>query len=940
MKRSGESYIKHIVQVETMSGIQSSVGLVSGIDIASTVSQLIAIAARPRDALIARSERVAAEQAAITELTTAVVSLELSAKRLGGLDSIFKSVKVASSNGDLLSARSTGSPAIGSYTVTPVRKAQTNQLLSSRIADPEALLGAGSISFQSGGHVRQTVSLDSLNGGEGVDRGSIRITDRSGTNQIIDLKYAKTTTDVIDAINSATNINVRAELDGDRIKLTDNTGQTAANLSVQNVGTDTTATDLGLDGINVAAATASGNDIYYLSRQTSLDDLNNGNGVGISSSLNDLVINLADAGAALEIDLSGSATLGDVLDKINAADPTRVQAQISADGDGLEIIDLTTGAGSFSIASGPGSTAAEDLGITGAASGNTVSGTRIAAGLDTVLLSRLDGGRGLGELGELTIQDRAGNSATIDLSGAQTLDEVLAAINNASGIDVVAQLDETGVGFQLTDRSGGTGDFLIDSGADGLNTADKLKIAGKFTTNTVRSKPLNLQSVNRATRLEDYRGGVTNGSFLITDSTGAVGAVNLRVLEAETIGDVLDAINSLSIGVQAEINDEGNGIKLIDTAGGANTLTVADSGTGTAATDLGISGTAKDVAGVQTLNGTQRVNIEITDDDTLDSLIEKINTSDTGVRAARFFDGVGYRLNLISETPGAEGDIWLDSTLDLSFETVSRGQDALLQYGPEGSSASLLLSSNSDTFAELIPDVEFTINQSSTEAVTVGVERDTKAITEAVKLFVDQFNKVSEKVNEYTKFESETTSSGVSIKTGLLFGSSEALRVEQELSRLATGRFDRVGNLSSLRDIGIEYDYESETLTFDEDKFKEVLTANPNDVADFFYKSTTVDLGGDETETVETGIAVRFQEVTDKLAGIDNSVLLNRNNALQRQIEVYNDRIELKNARLEAQQTRLLKMFYKMEETLSRLQEGQTALNSIQVIPPIGSSNN
>ena len=701
----------------------------------------------------------------------------------------------------------------------------------------------------------------------------------------------------------------------------------------------TTATDLGLAGINVAADSASGSDIYYLSDATILSELNNGNGVGVSSSMRDLVISLADEGEELEIDLSGATTLGDVLDRINAADPARVQAQISADGDRLEITDLTAGAGNFAVRSGIGSTAAEDLGIVGDTTGSTtITGNRIAAGLDTVLLSRLDGGKGISDLGELSLQDRAGNQVTLDLSSAVTLDDVISSIN-ASGVQLKASINELGTGFQIVDESGGTGDLIISSGVDGLETAEKLKIAGTFTTNQVESEPLNLQSVNRSTKLADYRGGVTNGSFLIRDSDGNSAAVNLRVLEAETIGDVLDAINSLSINVQAEINDEGNGIKLIDTGSGKDTLTVSDSGNGTAAVDLGISGTAKDVDGVQTLNGTQRTTIEITDEDTLDTLIEKINNADAGVRAARFYDGVGYRLNLISETPGASGDIWLDSTLDTKFETITKGQDALLQYGPEGSSASLLLSSNSNTFGELIPDVEFTINQAANEAVDVDVERNATAITDAVGLFVEQFNNVLAKVNEYTTFESETTSDGVEVSTGLLFGSSEARRVEQDLTRLATGTFKKVGNLSNLRDLGITYDYEAEKLEFDETKFQEVLAADPEAVAEFFYKSTTIDLGNGETETTETGISVQFQKVTDRLAGIDNSVLLNRNNTLQRQIEIFNERIDLKNARLESQQTRLLTMFYKMEETLSRLQESQTALGAMQIIPPIGSDS-
>ncbi len=907
-----------------MSGIQSSIGLISGIDTDKIVRQLLQIAARPRDALVSRVQRVAQQQGAITDLTTLVIGLELAAKRLGGENSVFSSVRVKSSNAEAVSASSSGKPQIGSYSLTPVRKAQTNQLLSSRFATADTPLGAGSISFQKGGFVTQAVELDSLNGGQGVDRGKIRITDRGGNSGVVDLRYAKTTEDVIDAINQQTEVNVTAELDGDRIKLVDNTGQTAANLKVQNVGTDSTATDLGLAGIDVAANTATGSDIFSLSRNTLLSALNNGNGIDFTAGAEALSIALADEGAAVSIDLAGSKSVGDVLDRINAADPTRVQAQVSASGDSIEIIDLTTGAGTLEVSSGTGTSAAEDLGIAGTSAGSTLTGTRIAAGLDTVLLSRLNGGQGLGELGNLSITDRAGNSATIDLSSAQTLDEVLASINAASGISVTASVNKTGNGFTITDSSGGFGDLVIADDADGLTTATKLQIEGSFSANIANSEPLNLQSVSRNTKLSDFRGGVPKGSFLISDTNGATSAINLTVLGAETIGDVLDAINSLAIGVSAEINDEGNGIKLVDTAGGSGAITVAEAGNGLAAKGLGLVGTSTEVNGVQTLSGSQRTTIEIAEDDTLDSLIEKINDSDAGVRAAKFFDGVGYRLNLISETPGGAGQIWIDSTLENSFEVVAKGQDSLLQYGPPGSQASLLLSSNTDTFSEIIPDVEFTINQAGQEEVLIKVERNDTAVSEAVKLFVDQFNKITAKVNEMTKFSSTTTATGTNITTGLLFGSSEALQIEQELTRLATGTISKAGEFTNLRQIGITYSFESETLEFDETKFKEAFAEDPTAVAAFF-------------ETEDNGVSDRFQAVADRLAGVDNSILLNRNNALQRKIETFNERIDLKTERLSTYEARLRNQFFKMEETLSRIQQNQTSLGSIQYIPPVGS---
>ena len=107
--------------------------------------------------------------------------------------------------------------------------------------------------------------------------------------------------------------------------------------------------------------------------------------------------------------------------------------------------------------------------------------------------------------------------------------------------------------------------------------------------------------------------GVSATDIKITDSAGNVGAVDLNPAgnEATTLGDVIDRINALTIGVEARINDTGDGILLIDTAGGTGTLKVEDVGNTTTAKDLRILGTAvtKEIDGEpkQVIDGTARL---------------------------------------------------------------------------------------------------------------------------------------------------------------------------------------------------------------------------------------------------------------------------------------------------------------------------------------------
>ena len=327
-----------------MGQIQTSMGLITGIPILDTVDQLMAISARPRDLITARNDDLRAEQVAISQLTSLVLGVQFATDQLGEA-SIYRDKVASSSDSNVLTASVTGDPPAGLYQFTPVRTAQPHQLLSSGVGDPSEALGGGTLTLRFGGFVDDPMRLDQLNGGRGVQRGQIRIRDRSGASAVIDLRFAHTMNDVLDAINASVDINVTAAAAGDLIELTDHTSQSASNLVVEQVGTGTTAADLGLAGIDVAAAEASGQDIVQLDDQLRLAGLNDGNGVGLRTGLADLEINFADQSAALQVDLGDVATLGELLEALNTADPSRLAAAISGDGDHLELTDLTTGVG-------------------------------------------------------------------------------------------------------------------------------------------------------------------------------------------------------------------------------------------------------------------------------------------------------------------------------------------------------------------------------------------------------------------------------------------------------------------------------------------------------------------------------------------------------------------------------------------------------------------
>ena len=114
-------------------------------------------------------------------------------------------------------------------------------------------------------------------------------------------------------------------------------------------------------------------------RSTSLSVFNDGQGVEALEGLTDLSITLHDD-SSFEVDLDGCTTVGDVLDAINAAasaaygDPAPLVAGLAANGNGIELVDASTGGGRLIVESVNGSIAGDQLGLLGSVDATILTG--------------------------------------------------------------------------------------------------------------------------------------------------------------------------------------------------------------------------------------------------------------------------------------------------------------------------------------------------------------------------------------------------------------------------------------------------------------------------------------------------------------------------------------------------------------------------------------
>ena len=544
-------------------------GASSGLDFSAVIEALTALQNRSIQTLQGRIATATSRKSALLGLSSSLLGVQSAASPLSDPSYFGKSV-ASSGNESVLLATSSGA-VTGSYIFDVRRLAQAQQARSGGFASATAALGlSGTISIEVGSQgMTRPVPLESLRGGAGVDRGTIVLRQTVGattTSATVDLRAAETVQDVVDAVNGA-GMPVSARVEGDRVLLQySGTGT----LEVLNGAGDTTASDFGLAGTLAAGETRFGANVNFITASTSLSTLNDGAGVRMTAGT-DFTITTVD-GSSFGVDLGSVSTVGDVLTAIGTATGGAVVASVGADGHSIELSDTTVpGGGNLTVTPAAGSNAALDLGLlvsselagdpSALAGRDFLSGSRVIGDLNGLLARSLNGGTSLVypdgtvpaatdiqgvDSGSIAVTDTAGGVTTVDLSArrrtAVTMVVAPDTLRIAGGADIRA-----GMTIRLTDG----------------------------TTNETAV----VQSTSAA------GGGAYDVTFTAPVSAG-VGAGAFR--GAETVAAIEAEINRAGAGLfEAVRKPEGNGFVLRDLAGGAGTLSVAESGS-TTARDLGL----------------------------------------------------------------------------------------------------------------------------------------------------------------------------------------------------------------------------------------------------------------------------------------------------------------------------------------------------------------
>ena len=459
-------------------------------------------------------------------------------------------------------------------------------------------------------HLTQNTLVRTLNGGHGIAANpAVTVSVNTGlttASSIVDLSTAVTIGDVARLIEEGApaGTSVSVEVTGSGLIVRTDSGT----ISIGEVAQGRTARELGIltDAAAAPSATLVGDDLNPALLKTTrlenllgtkaqalIDSAGNNNAILLTASANGAAFDNVTvdfvAGASESASYNAGTKTLTVTIQSGISTASQVAAAITAEGTFTAVVDyhdanstIQLGTGAIEIDTFPNAT-------TGG-SGETLD---MASGL---------------------ILTNGSESVTLDISGAQTVEDLLNLINGA-GLGLLAEINAAADGINVRSRLSGA-DFTI--GENGGTTASQLGIR-TYTGDT------ELSALNRGIGVPTSN-DPANNDLLITARDGTQLAINLST--ATTVQDVIDLINSntanVPLAIEARLALVGNGIELVDyTMGplGTETLTVAAVEGSPAAQYLGFvadgetqsdpSAVQVDGSGNQVLTGEDRHTLEV-----------------------------------------------------------------------------------------------------------------------------------------------------------------------------------------------------------------------------------------------------------------------------------------------------------------------------------------
>ncbi|HTS18828.1 MAG TPA: flagellar filament capping protein FliD [Verrucomicrobiae bacterium] len=430
-------------------------------------------------------------------------------------------------------------------------------------------------------------------------------------------------------------------------------------------------------------------------------------------------------------------------------------------------------------------------------------------------------------------------------------------------------------------------------------------------TITVDGQQITISTSETLQQVFDAISTATNGA--VTGSYNASGTnpdtITLSSSTAITLGSATDTSNFLQV---AQLY---NGSTSTDTITSANKLgsvqldaTLANSNLATA-----ITGDSNG-DGSFTINGvTIDYNINT---DTINDLLDKINSSSAGVTAS--YDNISNRFVLTNSSTGNLGFSLQDgassnflAATGISGGTLAAGTN--LEYTINGGGQRVSYSNTIDSTSSGISGL--TVTALSKGKTTVQVQADTSSLSSAITQLVTDYNTAQTDIANETAV---TTSSSGTVTGSTLSSDPNVMNLGTQLRAAIFGEISGLsGTINQLSQLGFESNSTNNTLTqSDSTELSNQLSNNLSAIQDFFTNSTN-------------GLTTKLSTMLTDLVGNDlgaTGTLVSEQSSLNTQYNNLTAQINTIEQTVLATGQRLTNEFVAMENAMAQVNSDQQYL--------------
>ncbi len=293
------------------------------------------------------------------------------------------------------------------------------------------------------------------------------------------------------------------------------------------------------------------------------------------------------------------------------------------------------------------------------------------------------------------------------------------------------------------------------------------------------------------------------------------------------------------------------------------------------------------------LEGLLRINgleIQVSADDTLETIRDKINSSEGDFKASIIkLKEDEFVLLLKGEKTGEANALNLDDPNGLfEFQNLIQAQDALLKVN------GLTVQRPSNTINDLFKGLTIQLKRALPgTTVYLEIKKDTESLIQKIEDFVKGYNEIVSFFREQFSYQEGT------IKP--LMGDVTLRGIKSTLTSMILQKVDLPEGFNALTFIGIRLQKDG-SLTFEKEVFLEKFSSDPENTTLLLQKVST-----------------NLKEYLDKLITPFAGLLSVKAGLLERQMERINEQIDRQEYLIEKEKERLRQQFLALEEALAQL---------------------